>query len=128
MIELCCEFLFYGAFGCMFLSRHEHILEWIHTLLLPECQGTSYSKHVWDLKFKWLQLNSKLQPFSSWTNTQPFSQTGQLTEMCCEFLSVRCIWLYVLIMSFRRFRVNAPSIVTRISRNSLLKTRVKFDV
>ena len=26
-----------------------------------------------------------------------FSQTGQMIELCCEYLSVRCIWLYVLI-------------------------------
>ena len=24
------------------------------------------------------------------------SQTGQMIELCCEYLSVRCIWLYVL--------------------------------
>ena len=32
----------YGAFDCMFLSCH--ISEWIHTLELPECQGTLCSK------------------------------------------------------------------------------------
>ena len=38
-------------------------------------------------------------------------QTGQLIGLCCEYLSVRCIWLYVIIMSHRRFRVNPYSIV-----------------
>ena len=57
--------------------------------------------------FKWLepQRDSNPQPFSSETNTQPSSQTGQKTiqkiELCCEYLSVRCIWLYVIIMSRR---------------------------
>ena len=32
-------------------------------------------------------------------NTQSFSQTGQIIELSCEYLSVRCIWLYVLIKS-----------------------------
>ena len=44
-------------------------------------------------------------------NTQPFSQTGQMIELCCEYLSVRCGWLYVIIMSSSRFRVNPHSII-----------------
>ena len=42
--------------------------------------------------------------------TQAFSQTGQMTDLCCEYLSVRCIWLYV-IMSRTSFRVNLQYIV-----------------
>ena len=34
-----------------------------------------------------------------------------MIELCCEYLSVRCIWLYVFIMSRTRFRVNPYSIV-----------------
>ena len=34
-----------------------------------------------------------------------------MTELCCEYLSVRCIWLYVIIMSRTSFRVNPHSIV-----------------
>ena len=55
-------------------------------------------------------------------NTQTFSQTGQLIELCCKYLSVRCIWLYVLIMSRTYFRVNAHSIVAWMSRKTLLKS------
>ena len=44
----------YGAFDCMLLSCHLCILEWIHTLYLPECQGTYCSKQVWYMKVKWL--------------------------------------------------------------------------
>ena len=29
-----------------------------------------------------------------------------MIELCCEYLSVWCIWLYVLVMSRTRFRVN----------------------
>ena len=39
------------------------------------------------------------------------NQTGQMTELCCEFLSVRFIWLYLIIMSRAKFRVNPHSIV-----------------
>ena len=39
----------YGAFDCMFLSLHVCISEWIYTLYLPECQGTSSSKQAWYL-------------------------------------------------------------------------------
>ena len=55
--------------------------------------------------------DSNPQPLSSWKNIQPFSQTGQMIELCCEFLSVQCIWLYVIIMSRTSFRVNPHSIV-----------------
>ena len=30
-----------------------------------------------------------------------------MTELCCEYLSVRCIWLHVLVMSRTRYRVNS---------------------
>ena len=32
-----------------------------------------------------------------------------MIELCCEYLSVRCIWLYVIIMSCTSFRVNPHS-------------------
>ena len=43
-------------------------------------------------------------------NIQPFGQTDQMTQLSCEYLSVRCIWLNVLVMSRTRFRVNPHSI------------------
>ena len=55
----------YGVFDCMFLSCHVRVSEWIHTLWLPECQGTPWSKQARNLKFKWLPLDSKPQPLSS---------------------------------------------------------------
>ena len=55
----------YGAFDCMFLSCHVRISEWIHTLYLPEWQGTPCLKQAQYLKFKWLQLDSNPQPLSS---------------------------------------------------------------
>ena len=39
-------------------------------------------------------------------------QTGQMIELCSEYLSVRCIWLYDLVMLRTRFRVNPHSIHT----------------
>ena len=50
----------YGAFDCMFLSCHVRVSEWIHTLSLPECQGTPCSKQARNLKVKWLQLDSSV--------------------------------------------------------------------
>ena len=70
-------------------------------------------------KFKWLQRDS---------NPHALSQTDRMTEHCCEYLSVRCIWLYVFIISRTRFSVNPHSIVAWISRNSLLKTGAKSEV
>ena len=79
----------YDAFDCMLFSCHVRVPEWIHTLQLPECQGTPSSKQARNLKVNWLQL----------------------AELCSEYLSVRCIWLYVLLMSHTCFRVNPDSIV-----------------
>ena len=58
----------------------------IHTLKLPECQGTPCSKEARNLKFEWLQLDSNPRPLSSYTNTQSFSQTGQMIELCCYYI------------------------------------------
>ena len=44
---------------CMFLSYHVRVSDWIHTLYLPECQGTPCSKQAWNLQFKWLQRDLK---------------------------------------------------------------------
>ena len=52
------NFLAYGHIGlilCMLLSCHVHVPEWIYTLYLPVCQGTSCSKQAQYLKFKWQQ-------------------------------------------------------------------------
>ena len=45
-----------------------------------------------------------------------------MIKLCCEYLSVRCIWLYVIIMSRTHLRVNPHSTFVWISRNSLLLT------
>ena len=55
----------YGTFDCMFLSCHVRVSEWIYILQLPECQGTLFSKQAQNLKVKWLQLGSNLEPLSS---------------------------------------------------------------
>ena len=75
---------------------------------------------------------SNKQSLSKWTlnhlltNTQPFSQIGQMIELGCEYLSVRCIWLYVIIMSRKHFSVNLDSIVAWISRKSKQTRYLKF--
>ena len=61
-------------------------------------------------------------------NTQPFSQSGQMIELCCEYLSVQCIELNVLVMSCTRFRVNSHSIVALMSKNALLEAGAKSEV
>ena len=45
--------------------------------------------------------------------------------MICQ---IEANWLYVLIMSRKRFRVNPHSIVARMSRNSLLEAGAKSEV
>ena len=54
----------YRAFDCMFLSCHVQVWEWIHTLYLPDCRGTSCSKQTRYLQFKWLERDSNPQLLS----------------------------------------------------------------
>ena len=51
-----------------------------------------------------------------------------MTELYCQYFSVRCIWLYVLVISRTRFWVNPHSIVAWMSRNTLLETGVVSEV
>ena len=41
-----------------------------------------------------------------------------MIELCCEYLSVRCILLYVLVMSRTRFRVNPHSMFSVSEKNT----------
>ena len=50
-----------------------------------------------------------------------FDRLLYVLELSCEYLSERCIWLYVIIISRTCFRVNLRSIVAWVWRNSLLK-------
>ena len=71
----------------------------------------------------WLWENK----YSSSTNTQPFSQTGQMIELCCEYLSVWYI-LTVCSLSHMHFRVNPHFIVAWMTKNSLLEAGTKLEV
>ena len=62
--------------------------------------------HIWR---KQRYLNP--QSHCTFRNTQPVNQNGEMIELCCEFLSVRCILLYVIILSCTSLRVNPHSIV-----------------
>ena len=74
----------------------------------------------------------------NWTRTQnnfvgkrTLNHLAKLTKwLSCvsEYLSVQCIWLYVLAMSRTRFRVNPHYIVAWMWRNSLLEAGVKSEV
>ena len=52
----------------------------------------------------------------------------EITELCCEYLSVWCIWLCVINMSHTRFRVNLHSVIVWMSKSSLLETFVISEV
>ena len=83
----------YGAFECVFILYQAGFPAWINILYLPEYQGTACSKEARNLKFRWLQLNMNQEQFSSQTNTPAYTETGQLIELCCDYLSARCIFL-----------------------------------
>ena len=111
----------YGPFDCMLLSCHIHISEWIHTLYLHKCQESSYSKQGRYLKFKWVERDSNPYQSGRKRRLNLFSEIDQIIEPCCEYWYVRCIWLYIIIMSRTYLRVNPHSIFARMSRDSLVK-------
>ena len=51
-----------------------------------------------------------------------------MIELCCEYLSVQRILLYVIIMSRKHFRVNLHSIFAWMSINYLLEKGAKSEV
>ena len=55
----------YGAFDCMILSYHVRVWQWIHTLRLPECQGTPCSKQAPYLRQRTLKQLAKLAKWLS---------------------------------------------------------------
>ena len=46
-----------------------------------------------------------------------------MIELCCEYLSVRCIWLYVIIMTRTSFRVNPHAKVCLNFKELLAQSR-----
>ena len=46
-----------------------------------------------------------------------------MIELCCEYLSVRCIWLYVIIMSRTSFKVNPHTIIFLNVKELLARSR-----
>ena len=64
--------------------------------------------HIWSLGDS--DMIRTLNHLVRLTSTQPFSQTGQMIKLFCEYVSVRCIWLKVIIMSRMSFRVNLQSV------------------
>ena len=93
---------------------------------LPECQGTPYLKQVPYLKLKWQQCDLNSQPLSLQPNTQPFSQTGKMTGLCCEYLSVWCIWLFFI--ALYEFQSESTLKFAWMSRNSLLEAGTISEV
>ena len=86
----------YSGFDCIFLIMWYMVYAFQSESTLyssPNVKEMFCSKQAQNMKFKWLQRDSNPRPFSSSTNTQPFCQTGQMIQLCCEYLSVRCIWL-----------------------------------
>ena len=61
-------------------------------------------------------------------NTWPVGLTDQMISSCSEYLSLRCIWRYVIIASPMRMRVNPHSVVAWMSRKCLLDAGANITV
>ena len=59
-----------------------------------------------------------------------------MVELRCEYLPVRCIWLYVIIMSHTSFRVNPHSVIclnikellAEIRRHMIVQVTIQVEV
>ena len=82
----------YSAFNCMLFSCHVRLSEWIHTLYLLECQGTSCSKQARYLKFNWPQRDSNPQQLN-WQTKAKMDEWNQ-SNSCFLYYPGRFIpWL-----------------------------------
>ena len=113
----------YTVLGCMFLSCHVRVSEWIHALELPECQGTpSRRREVWSLSdYNWTRIQSHLVSkqtlnhlaklgINSWVLVYELSGSG--FESSCSHL--HCIRMEQTWLEY------ADSKTTLSFRNSLL--------
>ena len=50
-----------------------------------------------------------------------------MIELCCEYLSVQCNWLYVLVMSRTRFKVNPSYGDLKIINDWACKWKMSFN-
>ena len=119
----------YGAFDCIFLSCYVRISDWIHTLYLPECQGSPCSKQARCLKIKWLQRDSNPQPLSSLTTTQPcvYFTNVCLTSCLCILWILQSLTLDQVGDWTRDSKVQTPSIYRRLGENiSKIFVRILF--
>ena len=83
-----------------------YIMKYIHTYIYIYIYTHYQCINVW---IYWTSI------YCDSTGFEP-TTTCLLIELCCEYLSVQCIWLYIIIESHTCFRVNLHSIVTWMSR------------
>ena len=80
------------------------------------------------LACKWLNKTGTHNHLVHKQTLNHLTKLAQMIELCCEYLSIECIWLNVLIMSITHFRVNPHFTVAWMSRNSLLETSAISEV
>ena len=121
MTELCCEHLFL-----------QYIWLYVYVTYVFQSESTTYihlnvKEHLAQNRSKNLKTRTQNHLVCKQTLNH-LAKLANMIRLCCEYLSVRCIWLFVLIMSSTRFRVNPHSIFTWLLRNSLLETGAKSEV
>ena len=98
-------------FRYIFVHTHLIISIWLYI-------NFSENKIIWTYYFV-IYFYQRVNSNGIWTHShlvckltlKHLSQTGQMIELCWKYLSVQCIWLYLIIMSHTSFRVNLHSIV-----------------
>ena len=95
MTEPCCEYLSVRCIWLHVLIIHVRVSEYIHNLDLPECQGTPQNRcNIWSLSdCNGTPTHNHLVRKRTIDHLATLAKW--LIELCCEYLPVRCIWLYV---------------------------------
>ena len=109
MIKLSCEYL---PVRCISL----------YVIIMSRTSFRVNPHTIFCLNVKELLVRSRCHVWTLSDSTQQFGQTDQMVELFCEYLSVRCIWRYVIIMSRTSFRVN-PHPIFCLNVKELLASR-----
>ena len=100
-------------------ARHHHVAyEFQSESTLYSCLNVK-ELLAWNRPHIWNLSDSKgIQTHKHLVRIQILNNLAKLAKWwsCCEYLSVRCIWLYVSIMSHTSFRMNLHSIVAWMSK------------
>ena len=102
------------------LRRNPHTTVWLNVKKLL----TRKRRHIWSLSDS-NEIRTHNQIVCKGTINH-LAKLTKMIEMCCEYLSVRCVLLYVNIMSGMSFGVSPQSLICQNVKEVLAPTRQHY--